>query len=84
MIEIRKIHLTPRERKVVAELVRHPQRNKCIADKMGLTELSLRQSLHHLYRKIGVTDRFELYALALSRILPDGTFPEEIAVTRTE
>ena len=50
--------LTPREREVLAG-VRDGRRNKEIASALGITDGGVRYHLKNIYRKIGVTRRFE-------------------------
>lgn len=51
--------LTPREREVVA-LVGEGLKNKVIAQRMGLSESTVRHHLTSIFDKLGVTDRLEL------------------------
>ena len=51
--------LTPREREIV-EAMMTAASNKAIADRLGLTEQSVKNRLTALYRKLGVSNRLEL------------------------
>jgi two-component system nitrate/nitrite response regulator NarL len=55
----RKPTLTPRERDIV-EAIMTAASNKAIADKLGLTEQTVKNRLSALYRKLGVEGRLEL------------------------
>jgi two-component system nitrate/nitrite response regulator NarL len=57
--------LTSREREIVA-LVAEGQSNKEIARQLGLTDGTVKIHLHNIYRKLEVTNRTSLTALALS------------------
>jgi two-component system nitrate/nitrite response regulator NarL len=41
--------------------------NKAIADRLGLSEGTVKIHLHHIYRKLGIGGRNALVALALAR-----------------
>ena len=51
--------LTPRERELV-ELVRHGLRNRDIAQRLGVTEGTVKVYLHSIFDKVGVGSRTEL------------------------
>ena len=52
-------HLTPRERDV-AKLVATGQRNRIIADALGITEGTVKMHLHNVYAKLGLESRTQL------------------------
>lgn len=56
--------LTPRERTIVSFIARG-QRNRDIAEALGITEGTVKVYLHALYQKIGIENRTELAILAL-------------------
>jgi two-component system, NarL family, nitrate/nitrite response regulator NarL len=51
--------LTAREREIV-NLVLHGLRNRQIADRLNLTEGTVKVYVHNIYQKLGVTSRMEL------------------------
>lgn len=51
--------LTPREREIVDAMLTAAS-NKAIADRLGITEQSVKNRLTTLYRKMGVANRVEL------------------------
>jgi two-component system nitrate/nitrite response regulator NarP len=51
--------LTPRERELV-DLVRQGLRNREIADRLGVTEGTVKVYLHGIFDKVGVENRTEL------------------------
>ena len=51
--------LTPREREIVGMVVRG-LRNRAIADELGISEGTVKLHLHHVYEKLGLTNRMEL------------------------
>lgn len=53
------LHLTRRERDV-ARLVATGQRNRAIADVLGISEGTVKMHLHHVFAKLGVENRTEL------------------------
>lgn len=55
--------LTKREREVLG-LVAQGKQNKEIACTLVITEAAVESHLHHIYRKLGVTNRTEAAALA--------------------
>lgn len=57
--------LTPREREIVV-LVSEGRSNKEIARRLGLTDGTVKIHLHKIYRKLDVSNRTALAALALS------------------
>ena len=57
--ENRHFKLTPRERELVG-LVVQGFKNKDIAEKMSISEQTVRNHLHVIFDKLGVTDRLEL------------------------
>lgn len=57
--------LTPREREIVAQLVRMSGRKQlAVADALGLSEHTLRNHLTAIYAKLGVHGRLELHLFA--------------------
>ncbi len=52
-------HLTPREREIV-EMVAEGSRNRTIAQRLGISEGTVKVHLHHVYEKLGVAGRVEL------------------------
>jgi len=58
--------LTPRERQIVAVALEHNGApNKRIAEQLGIGENTLRNALSTIYSKTGVSNRLQLFALAL-------------------
>lgn len=58
--------LTPRERQIVAVALEHNGApNKRIAEHLGIGENTLRNALSTIYSKTGVSNRLQLFALAL-------------------
>lgn len=51
--------LTPREREIV-DMVAEGLRNRAIAQRLGISEGTVKLHLHHVYEKLGVTGRVEL------------------------
>ena len=51
--------LTPREREIV-DMVAEGLRNRSIAQRLGISEGTVKLHLHHVYEKLGVTGRVEL------------------------
>lgn len=51
--------LTPREREIV-EMVARGLRNRAIAQRLGISEGTVKLHLHHVYEKLGVSGRVEL------------------------
>ena len=58
-------HLTPREREIV-EAVLAAASNRAIADRLGISEQSVKNRLTNIYKKLGVSGRVEL-VLALMK-----------------
>jgi two-component system nitrate/nitrite response regulator NarL len=65
-------NLTARQRELMALLARG-LRNKEIAWRLGITEGTVKVHLNHLFRKVGVRDRFELALVALRNLPADRT-----------
>jgi len=55
--------LTPREREV-ASMVAHGARNKAIADRLEISEATVKLHLHHVYEKLRLSSRVELVLYA--------------------
>ena len=53
------VKLTPREREIV-DMVAEGLRNRTIAQRLGISEGTVKLHLHHVYEKLGVTGRVEL------------------------
>lgn len=53
------VTLTPREREI-AEAILGAASNKAIAERLGISEQSVKNRLTSLYKKIGVASRLEL------------------------
>jgi DNA-binding NarL/FixJ family response regulator len=65
--------LTPRERSIVREMVFHAgATTKAIADKLFISDRTLRNHLTSIYGKLGVANRLELLVYASKRGLGDG------------
>jgi DNA-binding NarL/FixJ family response regulator len=60
--------LSPREREIIA-LVGAGLKNQQIADKLGLSEITVRHHLTSIFAKLGVADRLELIIYAYKRNL---------------
>jgi two-component system nitrate/nitrite response regulator NarL len=78
-IRMKSQHLSPRERSVV-EMIAKSLSNKDIANRLDLTEGTVKVYLSRLFAKLGVGDRFALYRVATQNIMPDGRIPEWIHV----
>jgi DNA-binding NarL/FixJ family response regulator len=65
------IDLTKKEREIVG-LICHGYRNKEIAQKLDISEQTVKSHCNRIYKKVGVTDRLQL-ALYTHRLWP-GTF----------
>ena len=63
----RSVKLTPREQAIL-KLLLSAQSNKSIADELGISEQSVKNRLTRLYRKFGVTSRFQLMRLFIKEI----------------
>jgi DNA-binding NarL/FixJ family response regulator len=64
--------LTSKERQIVIAIVSEKgAHNKVIADKLHMSEHTLRNHLTVIYEKLAVAGRMELYLLAASLLLPD-------------
>jgi two-component system, NarL family, nitrate/nitrite response regulator NarL len=60
--------LTPRERDIV-RLVSIGQRNRAIADRLGISEGTVKMHLHNVYAKLGIESRTQLATDARLRVL---------------
>jgi two-component system response regulator DegU len=69
--EEKSINLTKREREIVS-LICLGYRNKEIAQKLDISEQTVKSHCNRIYKKVGVTDRLQL-ALYTQRLLP-GSF----------
>jgi two-component system nitrate/nitrite response regulator NarL len=58
--------LTPRQREIVAALLDGCS-NKAIAQRLGVSDQTIKNQLSTLYRKLGVANRLELVVLATYR-----------------
>jgi two-component system, NarL family, nitrate/nitrite response regulator NarL len=73
-----KIHLlTPKERHIIC-LLSKGLKNKRIAEQLHLSEITVRHHLSTIYRKLDVSDRFELIVLSYNQSLcpPPGATAE--------
>ena len=78
-IEAGKIdQLSPRELQV-AEHAAQGESNKQIADRLGLSEHTVKNYLFHVFEKLGVSNRFELLFLLFKEC--NGAAPDRAAVT---
>lgn len=64
----RKIDLTKKEKEIVS-LICHGYRNKEIAQKLSITEQTVKSHCNRIFKKVGVSDRLQL-ALYTHRIWP--------------
>ena len=64
----KKIHLTKKEKEIVS-LICHGYRNKEIAQRMGITEQTVKSHCNRIFKKVGVTDRLQL-ALYTQKMWP--------------
>lgn len=63
--------LTPKERQIIAMVLKEKgARNKVIAEKLHMSEHTLRNNLTTIYSKLEVTGRMELYLYASTHRLP--------------
>jgi DNA-binding NarL/FixJ family response regulator len=60
--------LTAREREIV-RMAAQGLRNRMIAERLGITEGTVKLHLHHVYEKLGVSGRVELLLFAQKRAL---------------
>lgn len=65
----RKIDLTKKEKEIVS-LICHGYRNKEIAQKMAITEQTVKSHCNRIFKKVGVSDRLQL-ALYTHKIWPE-------------
>lgn len=65
--------LAPREKELIAH-VRQGLRNREIAERLGVTEGTVKVYLHSIYEKLGIANRTEL-AIRADEFLPDRTTP---------
>lgn len=65
--------LAPREKELIAQ-VRQGLRNREIAERLGVTEGTVKVYLHTIYEKLGITNRTEL-AIRADEFLPERTQP---------
>ena len=54
-----RLHLTPRERQII-EAVLAASSNRAIADRLGISEQSVKNRLTSIYKKLGVSNRVEM------------------------
>ena len=54
-----RLHLTPREREII-EAVLAANSNRAIADRLGISEQSVKNRLTSIYKKLGVSSRVEM------------------------
>ena len=69
--------LTDREREIV-QLITQAYRNKEVAQKLSISEQTVKNHLHNIFDKLGLSDRLELALYAIHHRLSDkpcGTFP---------
>jgi DNA-binding NarL/FixJ family response regulator len=64
----RKIDLTRKEKEIVS-LICHGYRNKEIAQKLAITEQTVKSHCNRIFKKVGVSDRLQL-ALYTHKIWP--------------
>ena len=62
--------LSPREREIV-QLVAQGFRNREIAEKLFISEQTVKNHLHNIFDKLGVSDRLELALYAIHHRLTD-------------
>jgi DNA-binding NarL/FixJ family response regulator len=67
--------LSQREREIVA-LVAQGYKNKEIAEKMFISEQTVKNHLHNIFDKLGVSDRLELALYAIHKGLHDPSRPD--------
>jgi len=68
----KRIALSQREREIVG-FVKQGYRNKDMAAKMFISEQTVKNHLHNIFDKVGVSDRLELALWAISNELDDGS-----------
>ena len=68
----KRIALSQREREIV-RFVKQGYKNKEIAEKMFISEQTVKNHLHNIFDKVGVSDRLELALWAISNELDDGS-----------
>lgn len=69
----KKIILTKKEREII-DLICHGYRNKEIAQKLEITEQTVKSHCNKIFKKIGVSDRVQL-VLYTNRLLTDNYLP---------
>lgn len=62
--------LSPREREIVTALAANQLSNKGLARQFGLSDGTIKQHLHNIYRKTGTTSRMQLVVIALQAFAP--------------
>jgi len=73
--------LSPRERELVA-LIAQGYKNKDMAEKLFISEQTVKNHLHNIFDKLGVSDRLELALYAIHKGLHYTTDHEKLRVAR--
>jgi DNA-binding NarL/FixJ family response regulator len=82
---IEKPLLSDREMEIVEQVARGFQ-NKEIGQKLSISEQTVKNHLHNIFDKLGVSDRLELALYAIHHRLvdkPDGTLPTTVSSSKT-
>ena len=61
------VKLTPREREII-EAILSAASNRAIADRLGISEQSVKNRLTGLYKKLGVASRVELILVLMNKV----------------
>ena len=69
--EVKSTPLSPREREIVG-LVTQGYKNKELAEKLSISEQTVKNHMHNIFDKLGVSDRLELALYAIHNHLHEG------------
>ena len=60
--QLSKYPVTPREREII-ELILHGETNRVIAEKLFISESTVKKHINNVFRKLGITNRWGLLKL---------------------
>ena len=61
------VKITPREREII-DAILNAASNRAIADRLGISEQSVKNRLTALYKKLGVNSRVELILVLMNKL----------------
>ena len=61
------VKITPREREII-DAILNAASNRAIADRLGISEQSVKNRLTALYKKLGVASRVELILVLMNKL----------------